>query len=256
MFEAKFNQSGQIKKLIEAIKDVVSDANLECNENGISLQAMDPSHVSLVSLIIPSEDFEIYRCDEPITIGLNLNSFYKILKCSSNEDSISISCPEISDILTIIFESINNDRISEFELKLIKIDTEPLGIPETEYSATISITSGEYRRISSEMITLGDTVFIGISKEGIKFEVEGDIGKATVFLKQMENEEDHQDVKINISDPVKMGFALRYLNSFSKATPLCEKITLKLCKDFPLQLEFKVGKSGFIRFYLAPKYEE
>jgi proliferating cell nuclear antigen len=53
-----------------------------------------------------------------------------------------------------------------------------------------------------------------------------------------------------------MGFALRYLNSFSKATPLCEKINLKLCKDFPLQIEFKVGKTGFIRFYLAPKYEE
>jgi hypothetical protein len=38
MFEAKLGQSGQIKKLIEAIKDIVSDANLECNENGISLQ--------------------------------------------------------------------------------------------------------------------------------------------------------------------------------------------------------------------------
>ena len=38
MFEAKLSQSGQIKKLIEAIKDIVSDANLECNENGISLQ--------------------------------------------------------------------------------------------------------------------------------------------------------------------------------------------------------------------------
>jgi hypothetical protein len=34
MFEAKLSQSGQI----EAIKDIVSDANLECNENGISLQ--------------------------------------------------------------------------------------------------------------------------------------------------------------------------------------------------------------------------
>ena len=38
MFEAKLGQSGQIKKLIEAVKDIVSDANLECNENGISLQ--------------------------------------------------------------------------------------------------------------------------------------------------------------------------------------------------------------------------
>ena len=79
------------------------------------------------------------------------------------------------------------------------------------------ITSSEYRRISSEMITLGDTMQIGISKEGIKFEVEGDIGKATVFLKQMEKENDEDVVKINISEPVKMGFALRYLNSFSKA---------------------------------------
>jgi proliferating cell nuclear antigen len=256
MFEAKLSQSGQIKKLIEAVKDIVSDANLECNENGISLQAMDSSHVSLVSLIIPSDDFDVFKCEKPITLGLNLNSFYKILKCSSNDDSIFISSSEISDILIIIFESINNDRISEFELKLIKIDTEPLGIPETQYSATISITSSEYRRISSEMITLGDTMQIGISKEGIKFEVEGDIGKATVFLKQMEKEYEGDGVKINISEPVKMGFALRYLNSFSKATPLCEKITLKLCKDFPLQLEFKVIKSGFIRFYLAPKYEE
>ena len=217
---------------------------------------MDSSHVSLVSLIIPSDDFDVFKCEKPITLGLNLNSFYKILKCSSNDDSIFISSSEISDILIIIFESINNDRISEFELKLIKIDTEPLGIPETQYSATISITSSEYRRISSEMITLGDTMQIGISKEGIKFEVEGDIGKATVFLKQMEKENEDDVVKINISEPVKMGFALRYLNSFSKATPLCEKITLKLCKDFPLQLEFKVIKSGFIRFYLAPKYEE
>ena len=178
------------------------------------------------------------------------------MKCSSNEDSISISCSDNLDILVVIFESVNNDRISEFELKLIKIETEPLGIPETQYSATISITSSEYRRISSEMITLGDTVQIGISKEGVKFEVEGDIGKATVFLKQMEKEDGEKEVKINISEPVKMGFALRYLNSFSKATPLSEKINLKLCKDFPLQIEFKVGKTGFIRFYLAPKYEE
>jgi proliferating cell nuclear antigen len=219
-------------------------------------KAMDPSHVSLVSLIIPSGDFDVFKCDKPITLGLNLNSFYKILKCSSNEDSISISCSDNLDILVVVFESVNNDRISEFELKLIKIETEPLGIPETQYSATISITSSEYRRISSEMITLGDTVQIGISKEGVKFEVEGDIGKATVFLKQMEKEDGEKEVKINISEPVKMGFALRYLNSFSKATPLCEKINLKLCKDFPLQIEFKVGKTGFIRFYLAPKYEE
>ena len=38
---------------------------------------MDSSHVSLVSLIIPSDDFDVFKCEKPITLGLNLNSFYK-----------------------------------------------------------------------------------------------------------------------------------------------------------------------------------
>jgi proliferating cell nuclear antigen len=35
-----------------AIKELVTDANFECNEEGINLQAMDNSHVALVSVLI------------------------------------------------------------------------------------------------------------------------------------------------------------------------------------------------------------
>jgi hypothetical protein len=37
---------GLLKKLVEAIKDLVTDGNFEATEAGISLQAMDTSHVS------------------------------------------------------------------------------------------------------------------------------------------------------------------------------------------------------------------
>jgi hypothetical protein len=37
---------GLLKKLVEAIKDLVTDGNFEATETGISLQAMDTSHVS------------------------------------------------------------------------------------------------------------------------------------------------------------------------------------------------------------------
>jgi proliferating cell nuclear antigen len=36
---------GLLKKLVEAIKDLVTDGNFEATEAGISLQAMDTSHV-------------------------------------------------------------------------------------------------------------------------------------------------------------------------------------------------------------------
>jgi hypothetical protein len=39
MFEARLEQGGLIKKVIEAIKDLVTDANLECSPEALTLQA-------------------------------------------------------------------------------------------------------------------------------------------------------------------------------------------------------------------------
>lgn len=72
MFEAKLAQGVVMKKIVEAIKDLVNDVNLECSTTGMTLQAMDSSHVSLVSLTLRAEGFESYRCDRNITLGLNL----------------------------------------------------------------------------------------------------------------------------------------------------------------------------------------
>ena len=51
------------------------------------------------------------------------------------------------DVVTFMFESKNNERISDFELKLMDIDSEQLGIPDTDYSATIKMPSSEFARI-------------------------------------------------------------------------------------------------------------
>ena len=68
MFHAKLNEGLLIKKLIDSIKDLVSDINLEITPMAISLQAMDSSHVALVTLNLNSEGFEEYRCDKPISL--------------------------------------------------------------------------------------------------------------------------------------------------------------------------------------------
>ena len=57
-----FISSGSLfKKIVESIRELVTDANLECNESGISMQAMDSSHVSLCALQLKSEGFDHFR---------------------------------------------------------------------------------------------------------------------------------------------------------------------------------------------------
>lgn len=59
-----------------------------------------------------------------------------------------------------------------------------------------------------------------------------------------------------MNEPVSLTFALRYLNSFAKATPLSNTVTLSLSSELPVVVEYKIAEMGYVRFYLAPKIEE
>src|SRR5438046_6041642 len=62
------------RQVVDAIKDLVQDCNFDCNDSGIALQAMDNSHVALVSMMLKAEGFSPFRCDRNIALGINLNS--------------------------------------------------------------------------------------------------------------------------------------------------------------------------------------
>ena len=42
---------------------------------------------------------------------------------------------------------LSQDRVSEFELKLMDIESEHLGIPDTEYKCTVRLPAAEFQRI-------------------------------------------------------------------------------------------------------------
>ena len=69
------------------------------------VQAMDSSHVALVSLMMKSEMFEHYRADRTISLGMNLASLTKVLKCSGNDDVVTLKAEDTADTVTVMFES-------------------------------------------------------------------------------------------------------------------------------------------------------
>ncbi len=64
------------------------------------------------------------------------------------------------------------------------IDSEHLGIPDTEYAATVKMPSSEFKRICADLSSIGDTVTISVSKDGVKFATTGDIGQANITCRQ------------------------------------------------------------------------
>ena len=99
MFEARILQGSILKKVLESIKDLVTDANFECTANGFALQAMDSSHVSLVALMLRSTGFDHYRCDRDVTMGMNLLNMVRFVH-------IFVFCASLS-IVSITIERCN-----------------------------------------------------------------------------------------------------------------------------------------------------
>jgi proliferating cell nuclear antigen PCNA len=53
----------------------------------------------------------------------------KILKCAANEDVVTMKAQDNADTVTFVFESPNQEKVSDYEMKLMNLDQEHLGIP-------------------------------------------------------------------------------------------------------------------------------
>merc|ERR1712179_670693 len=214
----------------------------DCSDSGIQLQAMDNSHVSLVSVNLRADGFDKFRCDRQLSMGMSLESMAKILRCAANDDIITVKAQDQADTVNFMFESPNQEH---------------LGIPETDYAAVIKMPAGEFQRVVRDLSQFGESVVISCTKEGVKFSAAGDIGVGNIKLAQTANvDKEEEAVTIEMQEPVTLTFACRYLNMFTKASCLAPQVTLSMSPDVPLVVEYNIGEIGHIRYYLAPKIED
>lgn len=83
------------------------------------------------------------------------------------------------------------DKVSEFELKLLDIDSENHDIPDMEYESVVTMSASEFQRICSNLTSWGENLIIKTNKKKITFSVTGDIANGTVVIGK-NPEKDHE----------------------------------------------------------------
>ena len=101
---------------------------------------MDNSTVSLVSVNLRAEGSNKFLCDRTLSMGVNLTSMSKILRylcrrdeipiylltfcsrCAANDDIITVKAKDQADTVTFMFESPNQEKVSDYEMKLMNLD--------------------------------------------------------------------------------------------------------------------------------------
>jgi proliferating cell nuclear antigen len=136
---------------------------------------------------------------------------------------------------------------------LITLDSEHLGIPETEYTSEITMNSSEFSKLCKELYALSETVEFEISSTFVKFAVEGEIGSGSIKIQTGGTGDEAATTDCKPEETVKLSFALRYLNLFNKAYSLSNQVKLSMAAETPLVVEYEVEQLGTLKYYLAPK---
>jgi len=257
LFEIKTVQSGAFRTLIEALKEILTEANLEFDPQGIKIMAVDETHTVLVYMRLQSDKFETFYCPAKHVLGVNMIYFFKLIKTMGNNDSLTLYLPASNpNKLGIRMENSEKSTITNYFLKLFDTDVEEIQIPALNFTSIIHMPSTDLQKICRDMNALGEKLDVEITSSGVDliFKCIGDFAEQETVISENNGTSNMKVHKSsgNSTEIVQGIFQLKHLVLFTKCTSLCPSIELYLKNDYPLILRYTVANLGEVKLVLAP----
>ena len=253
LVEIKTVQGSSFKVLVEALKDLLIDCNIMCDETGLKIIALDNSHSVLVHLKLEAKQFEGYTCEKRIYIGVNMLKLFVLLKTVSNNDALTIFV-EASDPnhLGIRIENSVKKSHTTYKLNMLDIPVTNIDIPSPDCHTIITLPSIDFQRLIRDMNNLAEQVEIKTADNVLYFSCSGEscsqetvMGETSAGLNIFRTEEKKGEIVQGI-------FPLKHLLLFTKCTNLSTMVELVIDNDYPIIVQYKVSSMGSIKLVLAP----
>src|SRR3989344_4794741 len=135
---AKLNNPKLLSEVISIISELVTEVKIRFDETGLSIIAVDPANVAMVSFKLPKEAFSEYESGKEV-LGINLDSLKAVLRRTKSGSSLIIQNEEGVLKLNIL------DKIKRsFAIALIEIESEDKKIPSLEFMSQIHINPPDF----------------------------------------------------------------------------------------------------------------
>lgn len=249
MVSAKMADSKVWKTCVGTMVNLIEEVAFKFAPEGIKMKAMDPSHIALVDFELPASAFVEYNIKQPVVLGVNLAEMDKILSRAKAEDELTLELDEGKNRLNLVFKGTSTRRLS---LPLIDVREAELPEPKLQFTAAADILAGVIQDGLKDAEIVGDNARFELNEGGFFISAESDKGTSELKL----NKGDKALAKLNIKQPARAMFNIKYLIDITKGASSGDMVTVNLGTDLPIQLDFQVAEGkGKLRFLLAPRVE-
>ena len=248
MFYARIDNSAEFKKILEVVKDIVPNVNLQISDRGLSFDSNELLHVVQIKMRLPVSYFSEYKCSESLSLGICLIDLYTIIKLGSGEDSLVFQYLENGTVLKIFLEARNILKICEFSLNLINVENDDCLYVEVQNCGRFEMDSKELYQTCNDLSQISEFLAISVNKMRVKFTVRTEIGGGSINIKQLRGE---NGMHIQTPKTINTEINLIYAKRITKAHVLAKRVEVKVYSGEPVVFCYYFNGSE-LKFYLAP----
>lgn len=269
ILEIKTVQAPTFKLLVDALKEILIDVNLEFDETGLRVVALDNTHVVLVHMKLNADQFETYQCKRKLYVGINMLKLHMLIKTIGNNDVLTLFIEENDpNKLGVLIENPEKNVRTIYKLSLLDINVVNIKIPPADFQVTVTMPSVHFQKIIRDMHNLADFLEVRNVEDQLCFTCKGEFCTQETFLGTDKNsglvitrpdaemepgEGGAASTSTSTADHeiIQGVFSLKYMSMFTKFTNLCATVEIHLKNNFPLILRYRVASLGTLSIFLA-----
>jgi proliferating cell nuclear antigen PCNA len=244
------------------MKLFTDNVNIIFDTHQMYIQCVDSSTIVIFEIVLPSSWFDMYQLpdEEKVVIGLNTSLFFKVLNTREKSQTIQIQNSQM-DHLSVDFllgDAETNKYLfhKHFEVPLLDIETDLLEIPHMDYQAEMTLPSGIFANLITQLKQFGDNLLFECSEEKISLVASSsEQGKMFADI----SIDDMGEFAIEEGQKLEICFSLRYLHNICAYQKMSKDMTIGITDQMPMRIQYRITNDecpATMTFYLAPRMDD
>lgn len=251
IFKCRTNDAYYLKVLSDLMANNLHSGCFDVSKKGITVRSMDPNRKILIDILLPADNFNnfVYNKKEPITLGINLSYFHKMLKTVKKRDSIEMIL-DSDNPLDLALKTIpkENTRTTMSFVRIQSIQKIDVDLP-TGYKKPVVINSSEFCKMIRDLNISTSTNITAFNSYIIFTCDAGGIMKRSVEFGEREPDD------LTSTPLYSHDFLTEQLTKISKISGLGTSMQIYYSQDLPLLFKTTIGSIGSISIYIKSKIQ-
>ena len=251
--------------LFQLLKNWGSYLKLHFETTHLYIQSMDKSHICLSSITITSKWFTSYEIIDTTNISLDATNFAVMMNYALKHSKMDMKFDDAIDPDKLFInlssgtgtvtttskktKEVQNKFDHFFELNLIDIEQDTLGIPEVDYDVDFTMKSDNFVELINELTVFGSNLNIICGEDILEFNASGDTGELKVNIPI----DDLNEYAIAEGETLDISYSLNHIGKMCLSTKLGQHVSLSISSEYPMAIKYDLGDESNVAFYIAPK---